>query len=263
MPYVIHVREAASDAFDRLVDLGALDVEIAGRKVSALMPDGVAPARVAHALGIGEYSTTPAAGRDDGSVWTLRPRAVRIGRIHIVPAGSDGDAGTVRLVDGAVFGTGLHPTTALCLEWLDEIVMTDAPEAMLDVGTGSGVLALAALQLGVRRAVAVDVDDAAIRVAADNARLNLVSDRLQLAFGGPDIVTGVFPLVVANVLPAALVEMASVLVQRVAHHGWLLLSGIPRALDDDVARAYRRLGMHHASMRARREWTALLLQASW
>lgn len=248
---MLHIRETVDDILDRLVALGALDVESAAAGVIALMPDGIVIERVAAALGTGDFSVTSAVGRDEGSVWTLRLRPVRIGRVD------------VPLIDAPVFGTGQHPTTALCLEWLNEIVETDAPQAMLDVGTGSGVLAITALKLGVPRAVAIDIDEAAIRAAKENADLNGVSDRLQLKHGGPGDVAEVFPLVVANVLPATLVELAPLLVRRVARRGRVVLSGIPRSLDADVARAYRRLGMHHVSTTARAEWTALLLQASW
>lgn len=268
MPYVLHLREASDRTFDRLVELGALDVEhSAAGGLTALMPDAVTTDRVTSELGTSDLAVTPASGRDSGSVWTLRPRAVRIGRLSIVPAGlpapASAAAPAVRLIDASAFGTGLHPTTALCLELLDDLVRTDAPSSLLDVGTGSGVLALAALTLGVRRAVGIDIDADAIRVAAENARLTGVSERLELLLGGPDVVTGAFPLVLANVLAAPLVEMAPVLVRRVAHHGRLVLSGIHRSLDAGVVRAYRRVGMHHVSTRARGEWAALLLQASW
>jgi ribosomal protein L11 methyltransferase len=88
------------------------------------------------------------------------------------------------LIDASPFGTGLHPTTALCLEALDDIVQIAHPAAVLDVGTGSGVLSLSALALGVPRALALDIDDEALRTAAHNARLNGIHDRLQLARGG-------------------------------------------------------------------------------
>lgn len=265
MPYVLHLRDASDATLDHLVALGALDVEHAGDGgLTALMPDSVDPC----ASGGGEFTVTPAAARDSGSVWTLHPRAVRIGRLHIVPAGMPAAGATtglieVRLMDGEVFGSGLHPTTALCLQLLSEIVEADVSAAMLDIGTGSGVLALAALKLGVPRVTAIDIDADAIRVADANARLNDVRERLQLALGGPEIVTGAFPLVAANVLAAPLIDLAPVIARRVAHHGRIVLSGIPRAVEDEVVRAYRRLGMHHVSTIARSDWTALLLQASW
>jgi ribosomal protein L11 methyltransferase len=264
VPYRIDVRHVGADALDRLVELGAIDVEDRDDGgLAALMPDSVAPERVAAALGAHEVSVSPAPGRDAGSIWILSPRAVRVGRLRIVPAQLDAGPGALKLVDGAAFGTGLHPTTALCLEALEEEVRIAVPDAVLDVGTGSGVLALGALIMGVPRALGVDVDDGALRVAAENARLNALEDRFQLAHGGPDAVTGTWPLVVANILPASLVEMAPALVGRVGRQGRLVLSGIPSGLEADVERAYRRLGMPRLRLASRAGWTALVLQASW
>ncbi len=265
MPYRIDLRDAGDAAFDRLVTLGALDIETTGDSgVAALMPDGVTPEQIAGALGAAVVSVSPASGRDDGSVWTLSARPVRIGRLRIVPAGvTADDAGAVRLVDSAVFGTGLHPTTALCLQMLDEILEAGVAVSVLDVGTGSGVLALAALALGVPRVTAIDVDPEAVRVAAGNARINNVQARLALSVGGPESVTGTFALVLANVVAAPLIEMAPVLVRRVGHHGRLMLSGIPQSVEPDVARAYRHVGMRQTDAKARGGWVALLMQATW
>ena len=82
------------------------------------------------------------------------------------------------------------------------------PDGVLDVGTGSGILALAALMMGVPRAHGIDIEDEALRVAAENARINALDERLQLTRGGPEAVTGMWPLVLANVLPGPLIEMA-------------------------------------------------------
>ena len=101
------------------------------------------------------------------------------------------------------------------------------------------------------------------RAAAENARLNALDRRLQLARGGPDAVAGTWPLVVANLLAAPLVELAPVLVRHVGHHGRLVLSGIPSSVEPDVDRAYRRLGMQHVRGQSRAGWSALVLQASW
>ena len=89
------------------------------------------------------------------------------------------------------------------------------------------MLALGALMMGVPRALGIDIDDEALRVAAENARINALDDRLQLARGGPETVTGTWPLILANVLAAPLIEMAPALVRRVGHQGQLVLSGIP------------------------------------
>jgi len=231
--------------------------------IAALMPDSVAPEQVASALGVNDISVSPATGRDAESVWVLSPRPVRIGRLRIVPAHIEAEPDALRLVDAAAFGTGLHPTTALCLEALDEIVQIAAPDAVLDVGTGSGVLALGALMMGVPRALGIDIDNEALRVAAENARINALDEQLQLTRGGPGTVTGTWPLVLANVLAAPLIEMAPTLVRRVGHQGQLVLSGIPSSVEQDVDHAYRRVGMRRVRVKSRAGWVALVLQASW
>ena len=264
MPYRVDIHTAEGDTFDRLVELGAIDAEVSdGGGIAALMPDSVAPAQIASTLGILDVSVSPAVGRDSGSVWVLRPRPIRVGGIPIVPAHSTAEPGSLKLLDGAAFGTGLHPTTALCLEALEEIVPIARPDAVLDVGTGSGVLALAALMMGVPRALGIDVDDEALRIAAENARINGLDERLQLAPGGPETVSGTWPLILANVLAAPLIEMAPTLVRRVGHAGQLVLSGIPSAVESDVDEAYRRLGMRRVRATSRAGWVALVLNAAW
>ena len=264
MPYRIEIAESSPDTFDRLVMLGALDVELlpAGG-TAALMPDAVTPDDVRQALGVAELQVSAAAGRDLGSVWILRPRPLQVGALRIVPAGTEGEPNALRLTDAAAFGTGLHPTTALCLEALLEIVEATSPTSVLDVGTGSGILALAALMRGVPRATGIDTDDEALRVAAENARLNGLDSRLHLSGGGPEAIDGRWPLVLANILAAPLIEMAPSLVRCVGHHGRLVLSGIPSSVAGEVEQAYRRLGMHALPSRSRGGWTALVLQASW
>ena len=264
MPYRVNLSKANEDALDRLVELGALDVEPSNDSgIAALMPDSVTPEQLAGALGIVDIVVSPAVGRDADSVWVLSPRPIRIGRVRIVPAHADAEPGALGLIDAPAFGTGLHPTTALCLEALDEAVRINHLDAVLDVGTGSGVLALSALMLGVPRALAIDIDDQALRVAAANARLNGLSDRVELARGGPETVEGTWSLVLANVLAAPLIEMAPALVRRVGHHGRLVLSGIPASVEPDADRAYRQLGMQRVDVKSRMGWVALVMQASW
>ena len=264
MPYRVDLADQDAGALERLIELGALDVDSTPDGGSAaLMPDSVTTAQVAAALGIDEIAISPAVGRDAESVWVLRPRPVRIGLIELVPAGTGGHPDALQLIDAPAFGTGLHPTTALCLEALQDALEIGAPDAILDVGTGSGVLALSALMLGVPKAVAIDIDDAALRAAADNARINGLDGRLQLARGGPAAMTGQWPLVLANVLAAPLIEMAPALVPRVGRQGRLVLSGIPWSVEKEVDRAYRHLGLQRVEVKSRGGWIALVMQTPW
>ena len=263
MPYRIDISSAPSAAFDQLVQLGALDIEPVGAGLAAIVPDGLTPDAVAEALGVDGISVSTAVARDNGSVWLLRPHAVRIGSFVIAPTEVVAPPDAIRLTDSSAFGTGHHPTTALCIEAIEDCVRIAVPESVLDVGTGSGVLALTALKMGVSRAVGLDIDANALNIAAENARLNNLAERLQLVLGGPDVVGGVWPLVVANVLAAPLIEMAPVLIRRVGNGGRLILSGIAWSLESDVRQTYDRLGMRHIRSETRGGWTILVVQASW
>jgi ribosomal protein L11 methyltransferase len=134
---------------------------------------------------------------------------------------------------------------------------------MLDVGTGSGILALAALEGGAGRVVAVDRDARAIGTAAANAALNRLSSRLLLIRGGPEALSGRWPLVVANILAAPLIELAPALVQRLASGGRLVLSGIPGGVASDVAGVYTGYGLRLVGSEMRAGWCALTLQTTW
>jgi len=263
VPYRIDISCPPHDALDQLVQLGALDIEPVSDGLAAIIPDGVTPDAVAGALGVASLAVSPAVGRDHGSVWLLRPRAVRIGSILVAPPEVAASPDALRLTDSTVFGTGHHPTTALCVEALEEALTTAVPDSVLDVGTGSGVLALTALMMGASRAVGLDIDADALKIAAEHARLNNLADRLQLVLGGPDVVDGAWPLVVANVLAAPLIKMAPVLVRRVGCRGRLILSGIPWSLESEVRQTYQRLGMPHIRSETRAGWTVLVAQPSW
>jgi ribosomal protein L11 methyltransferase len=262
MPYRIDLHGPADEMLDRLVELGALDVASVRGEIAAIIPDGVTADSVARALGR-QVRVTPARGRDDDSVWVVHPRVVRVGRFEIVPAGQPAQAGAVRLIDAPAFGSGLHATTALCLECLNNEIDGFHPANLLDVGTGSGILALAALCAGVPRAVAVDTDGEAVRATAANARLNGLTSRLTLLQGGPEAVSGAWPLVVANILAAPLIAMAPTLGRRVGRGGRLIVSGLRASLAPDVEQAYGRVGMRQIRVHTRDGWSALTLHASW
>ncbi|MBV8071133.1 MAG: 50S ribosomal protein L11 methyltransferase [Acidobacteriaceae bacterium] len=263
MPYRVEISCPPQEALDVLILLGALDLEPVQDGLAAILPDGVAPDSVARALGISSIGVSNAVARDAGSVWLLSPRGVKIGGVVIAPPEAAASPNTLRLIDSNAFGTGHHPTTALCIEAMEEILSVEGVDSVLDVGTGSGILALTALILGVAQAVALDIDADALKVAMENARLNNLEKRLQLIPGGPDLVHGTWPLVVANVAAAPLMDMAPVLVRRVASRGRLVLSGIASCLECEVRRVYQHFGVRHIHSKTRAGWTVVIAQASW
>jgi ribosomal protein L11 methyltransferase len=145
------------------------------------------------------------------------------------------DAVVIRLDPGLAFGTGTHPTTALCLEWLDSLQLRD--KTMLDYGCGSGVLAIAALKLGCRSVTAMDIDPQAVVATQTNARDNEVAERLQVTLSADDI-NGTFDVVVANILAGPLIELAESVASYLAEHGRLSLSGVLSEQVADVMAAY-------------------------
>lgn len=179
--------------------------------------------------------------------WMDQYEPLRFGdRTWIVPWNSElpddadsTEAAVVRLDPGLAFGSGTHPTTALCLQWLDGLAtqghLRDA--RVLDFGCGSGILALAALKLGAAHAVGVDNDPQALIATRDNAERNGVSDRLAVHLP-EDEPQATYPVVVANILATALIALADKLAARVAPGGRIALSGILAGQEDEVLARY-------------------------
>ena len=160
-------------------------------------------------------------------------------RLWICPAETRPDSAgavMVRLDPGLAFGTGAHPTTAMCLEWLDGQSL--AGQTLLDYGCGSGVLAIAALKLGCSSAWALDTDPQAIIATRQNAISNAVDAKIRL-IGDASEISVVFDVVVANILARPLIDHARLIAGRVRSGGALALSGILSAQIDAVADAYR------------------------
>ena len=164
------------------------------------------------------------------------------GSFWIVPTWLESPASpgaqALRLDPGLAFGTGNHPTTAMCLRALAE--QPPANLDVLDCGTGSGILAIAALMLGARSALATDVDPLALEAVRSNADLNGIDPaRLQIADASRAIPAAGFDLVLANILAGPLVALAPDLTRALRPGGRILLSGLLEAQVDSVVRAYR------------------------
>jgi ribosomal protein L11 methyltransferase len=147
----------------------------------------------------------------------------------------DDDSVIIRLDPGLAFGTGTHPTTALCLEWLDSLPLQGS--RILDYGCGSGILAIAGLKLGCSSAVGMDIDPQAIIATRQNAGDNNVAENLQV-LGSADEIDGRFDVVVANILAGPLVQFAESITLTLRGRGMLALSGVLCEQADDVMAAY-------------------------
>jgi len=177
-------------------------------------------------------------------VWLDRFQPMQFGSgLWIVPGDGDAPAAAehvIRLDPGLAFGTGTHPTTRLCLQWIDGHDFAD--QKVVDFGCGSGVLGIAAAIKGAAEVICVDNDPQALTATRDNAARNDVADKLvvlapeqfkpaRMAEGGVDVV-------LANILAGPLVDLAPVLLESIGPGGALALSGILEEQADEVAAAY-------------------------
>ena len=196
-----------------------------------LLPDG-ASAQISHEL---------IEDQDWVRIWLKDCPPLKFGeRFWVVPREkvaevTQADAIILRLDPGLAFGTGTHPTTALCLEWLAAQDLKG--KTVLDYGCGSGVLAIAALLLGAERAVCVDIDPQALTATRENAEENSVADRVSTLM--PDEFRP-FPadVVVANILANPLVQLAPMLSSSIRQHGQLVLAGLLDRQAEEVRAAY-------------------------
>ncbi|PHM71411.1 50S ribosomal protein L11 methyltransferase [Xenorhabdus kozodoii] len=146
------------------------------------------------------------------------------------------DAVNVMLDPGLAFGTGTHPTTSLCLQWLDGLDLTD--KTVIDFGCGSGILAIAALKLGAKHAIGIDIDPQAIQASRDNAERNGVSDQLTLYLSKDQPKDLECDIVIANILAGPLRELAPVIGSLPKSGGLLGLSGVLASQAEGVVQAY-------------------------
>jgi ribosomal protein L11 methyltransferase len=263
-------RERAEALSDALIELGALSVSVEdadadtpdeqplfgepgltpertawqrSRVVALLTPEhdpAVLAAAAANALGLA--GTPPFSVRDvEDQDWVRLTQSqfepISIGkRIWVVPSWHDApdpNALVLELDPGLAFGTGSHPTTRLCMEWLEQSVQPG--QSVLDYGCGSGILAILANKCGANPVFGIDIDPQAV----ESARHNSARNRAEVTYGLPDECPAqTFDIVVANILSNPLKLMASMLSSKVNPGGRLALSGILARQADEVAAAY-------------------------
>jgi ribosomal protein L11 methyltransferase len=197
--------------------------------------------------------------RDWGEEWKKGLGPVSVGRLFLRPSWIDAapppGSAEVVLDPGMAFGTGTHATTSLCLSAIDAFLARRPGASVLDVGTGSGLLAIAARKLGAGRVAANDNDPVAVTVAAENAARNGAA--LELSGDPPSRIPGSFDLVVANILANVLVELAPDLARRTAPGGEVVLAGVLVPQEEEVAQAFLACGLAPLPGERRGEWSLL------
>jgi ribosomal protein L11 methyltransferase len=265
-------------------ELGALGVVEeerpgSGATLRAFFPDTVAAATLEESVrryldGLRELGFAPArdlqvvalADENWAEAWRAHFTPRPVGRRLLIVPPWDADGANGRLVitiePGRAFGTGHHGTTAGCLEAVEAVVERDRPSRMIDVGTGSGILAIAAARLGVGAVLAVDDDPDAVACAMANAARNHVSDRVRCVLADA---TGLreppAPLLVANLLSAAHRRLAGQYRRALAPGGTLILGGILDAEAADVVAALADHELDHRASFSVEGWTTLELRA--
>ncbi|TFL13368.1 50S ribosomal protein L11 methyltransferase [Pusillimonas caeni] len=240
-------------------------------RVVALLPDGIDPEQVLEQARVASGLDFMASGwttRDVPDADWVKLTQAQFGPIHVgerlwivpswhrddpsVPArAASAGAVHIELDPGLAFGTGSHPTTHLCLEWLEQHL--EAGRSVLDYGCGSGILAIAAKLLGAGSTTGVDIDEQAVRATEYNAEVNRSELRAMLP---DDLPEGRFEVVVANILSNPLKVLAPMLANRVAPGGWLVLSGVLERQAQEVAQAYAPW-LDLSVWRAREGWVCL------
>ncbi|GED21829.1 50S ribosomal protein L11 methyltransferase [Halomonas halmophila] len=239
--------------YDDLEGLASMLERLAAAWAEA-MPDEPCP-KIEHEL---------LADRDWEREWMADFEPLRMGeRLWIVPSwhqAPDPQAVNLQLDPGLAFGTGTHPTTALCLAWLDALAVDGeiAERELLDVGCGSGILAVAGLKLGARHATGTDIDPQALTASRDNGERNgIEAHALRLEYPEALESSASYPIVVANILAGPLTELADDIARRVAPGGRLALSGILETQAEEVLAAYSARGLMMDEPEVHEGWVRL------
>jgi ribosomal protein L11 methyltransferase len=281
VPVNAEVAEAVADVLNRYAPGGvAIELQqnnntVTGETVivKAYLPVGPETARVREQVEealwhLGQISPIPAPSyvtvseTDWANAWKEHYHPLRVGqRIVVKPTWREFEENpddiVIELDPGMAFGTGLHPTTRLCLMFLEEQMQPGMK--VLDLGTGSGILAVTAAKLGARLVLALDTDPVAAAAAQENARRNDVSDRVTVAQGSLHQAADVYDLVVVNILAKVIIALAQEgLAGRVRPGGQWATTGIIDTQVGEVVAALNSAGLQVTAQRQIADWVALM-----
>ena len=239
------------------------DMDARLAEISAFLEDLAA---VNPGLSIAQPSVTMVKSEDWSTSWKANFKPLRIGRrLLIVPSWEQAEAGpddiVLSLDPGMAFGTGGHETTRLCLEQLEKVLLcrpSAHPASVLDLGTGSGILAMAAARLGAGSVCAVDIDPEAVEVARENMAINGLAERIECSTAPLETLDGTFDVILANILAEELVRLAPKLTSRLACGGVLILSGILAGKEAFVRGGFAAVPLAYMETARQGEWVAML-----
>jgi ribosomal protein L11 methyltransferase len=211
---------------------------------------------------ISDLQTRVVEEADWAEAWKAHFHVIRLGRRLVIKPSwlrhrREGDEVVIDLDPGMAFGTGLHPTTRLCLEALEDRADRGPLGRTLDLGCGSGILAIAAIRLGATRVLGVDIDPVAIEATIANSRHNRVGRRVRAREGTLPTDEGPFDVVLANLVAGVLIEHAANLAAELVPEGTLIASGIFIDRESDVRTALEGAGLEIVRRRQESDWVAL------
>ena len=234
----------------------------AGARAAATVADALGHLQAFGLRPIGDVRTREVDEADWAESWKEHFHVLHLGKRLVVKPSwrrhhRSGDEVIIDLDPGMAFGTGLHPTTRLCLEAIEDRAGRGPLGRTLDVGCGSGLLSIAAVKLGATRVLGVDIDPIAIEATDANARHNRVGKRIRAREGSIPTDEGPFDTVLANLIAGILVELAPHLARELVPGGTLIASGIFVDREVDVREALAAAGFRIDARRHESDWVAL------
>ena len=213
-------------------------------------------------LGTLEISTLNVRDEDWAEVWKKFYKPFKAGRSLVVKPTWEhydpqpGDR-IIEIDPGMAFGSGTHETTSMCLELLEDAM--HGGESVIDVGTGSGILAIGAAMLGAKDVLAIDIDPVAVRTAGENAALNGVQDKLTVLVGDlSDKASGTYDIITANIVANAILSLAPAVPGLMAEGATFIASGIIDSRKDEVIAGLKKAGLAVAEVKEKRGWECIV-----
>jgi ribosomal protein L11 methyltransferase len=276
MPYhqfTITISQTFRDLLiSRLIDLGSLGIIDQDASIVAYFPEKTYPATIKNELALIQILIEKSGDRqqlsfdytvlpdvDWNESWKKGFTSLDVGeRFAVLPPWERPSGGRIPLIidPGMAFGTGHHETTRSCLVLMERYAGMVKAERFLDLGTGTGLLAMAALALGFRSVVGVDTDPLAIEASRRNIALNK-AEKVELIYGGIDRCEDDYDMIAANLISGTLIQLAGEIASRLVPSGIVIMSGILKGQDDEVVEAAKNSGLACIERLADGKWVSL------